>query len=108
MTQFFSSRAMNSDDDPDPASAHPCFNFPCENAGSDRCSACQAAWYCSKQCQRENWLLHIFQCDHARPIRNTAHRLDGTTHDSKVWPLFTCRSWNSLYVRRPPDGRLSS
>lgn len=33
-----------------------------------RCAACKKAWYCSSQCQRRDWVCHIFDCNPTRAI----------------------------------------
>ena len=35
-----------------------CANNGCNNPGTGRCSACNALWYCSSDCQKRDWGLH--------------------------------------------------
>ena len=37
----------------------------CEKAGRNRCSRCEDAWYCSRECQKADWKEHKKNC--ARP-----------------------------------------
>ncbi|KAJ7757491.1 hypothetical protein B0H16DRAFT_1885519 [Mycena metata] len=47
----------------------------CGDPASKRCSGCtlSTAWYCSAECQRENWVKHIFECNPRRSITTTDH-----------------------------------
>nr|XP_053626384.1 LOW QUALITY PROTEIN: uncharacterized protein LOC128684235 [Cherax quadricarinatus] len=33
-----------------------------------RCQGCRTLWYCSDQCQREDWALHSFECHNLRRL----------------------------------------
>ncbi|KAI0066362.1 hypothetical protein BV25DRAFT_1530067 [Artomyces pyxidatus] len=46
----------------------------CELTATKRCTGCGNAWYCSAQCQRKSWPIHIFDCNPRKPI-NTAYYL---------------------------------
>lgn len=43
---------------------HPCAWSGCSNRPETtrRCSGCRKAWYCSTECQKHAWTLHIFDC----------------------------------------------
>jgi len=45
-----------------------------EEANLKRCSGCQKVYYCSTECQKYDWVCHIFDCKPRRPI-NTADYL---------------------------------
>jgi hypothetical protein len=53
---------------------HLCRN--CDKPSTRRCSGCKipTARYCSEKCQRDLWVLHIFECNPKKPI-NTAYHL---------------------------------
>ncbi|KAJ7157116.1 hypothetical protein C8R46DRAFT_419767 [Mycena filopes] len=53
--------------------SHKCKN--CGDPASKRCSACSlsTAWYCSPNCQRQNWVAHIFECNPRRAITTADH-----------------------------------
>jgi hypothetical protein len=36
--------------------------FACNRPGTQRCSACQNARYCSSECQKKDWVLHKLLC----------------------------------------------
>ncbi|KAI0774669.1 hypothetical protein BD413DRAFT_535572 [Trametes elegans] len=55
-------------------STHTCPYCDMPAAKLSRCSGCKKAVYCSKECQKEHWPSHIFDCQPGRPI-NTAYRL---------------------------------
>jgi hypothetical protein len=38
-----------------------------EQPGNRKCSGCSQAWYCSKQCQKDNWYRHKFDCNGKEP-----------------------------------------
>ncbi|KAI0317011.1 hypothetical protein OF83DRAFT_193095 [Amylostereum chailletii] len=46
----------------------------CMKMSVRRCTGCDKAWYCSAQCQKKDWVQHIFDCNPKRPI-TTADRL---------------------------------
>ncbi len=47
----------------------------CDNPATKRCSSCCKKWYCSEECQKQAWPLHIFDCTpQGRPIK-TAYYL---------------------------------
>ncbi|KAF2640372.1 hypothetical protein P280DRAFT_480825 [Massarina eburnea CBS 473.64] len=46
----------------------------------NKCAGCGKAWYCSKDCQKEDWKDHKPRCLKSR----TASRLDGITHYNTV------------------------
>ena len=35
---------------------------PCGKPGTNVCSGCNAAWYCSRECQKANWRQHKKEC----------------------------------------------
>lgn len=39
-----------------------CFNGSCRERGTNRCSKCLQAWYCSQDCQRAAWKTHKPKC----------------------------------------------
>ncbi|KZT36861.1 hypothetical protein SISSUDRAFT_916495 [Sistotremastrum suecicum HHB10207 ss-3] len=47
----------------------------CNTETSKTCTGCKFAAYCSKECQRKNWILHIVECDHPPREITTADRL---------------------------------
>lgn len=55
----------------------------CGNAATKVCSGCHKAWFCSQECQRRQWPLHIFDCNPPRPP-NTAHKLGLAAHQNVV------------------------
>jgi MYND finger len=51
-----------------------CANDSCNKTATSRCSACNAVWYCSKDCQKRDWRLHKQNCNpttHAPTSQNT-------------------------------------
>ncbi|OSC97932.1 hypothetical protein PYCCODRAFT_1047383 [Trametes coccinea BRFM310] len=34
---------------------------------------CRKAWYCSQRCQKEDWIMHIFDCKLGQPISTVYH-----------------------------------
>ncbi|CDO77219.1 hypothetical protein BN946_scf184747.g32 [Trametes cinnabarina] len=38
-----------------------------------RCSSCRKAWYCSPQCQKDDWIFHVFDCKIGQPISTVYH-----------------------------------
>ncbi|KAJ3567770.1 hypothetical protein NP233_g6143 [Leucocoprinus birnbaumii] len=44
------------------------------NPPPKRCAACKKAWYCGAECQKRDWVCHIFDCNPTREI-NTADYL---------------------------------
>jgi MYND finger len=50
-----------------------------------RCSGCKdpRAWYCGKECQRESWPIHIFDCNPRKPII-TAYHLARSCYKSEL------------------------
>ncbi|KAK7063765.1 MYND-type domain-containing protein [Favolaschia claudopus] len=58
----------------------------CGEPASKRCASCTVptAWYCSSQCQRRNWVEHIFECNPRRNI-TTADYLALAIH-KKMFP----------------------
>ncbi|KAF7347379.1 MYND-type domain-containing protein [Mycena venus] len=59
-------------------------NHECRECGkpaSKRCASCtlSTAWYCSADCQRRNWIEHIFECNPRRNI-NTSDYLALAVH----------------------------
>ncbi|KAJ3569498.1 hypothetical protein NP233_g5010 [Leucocoprinus birnbaumii] len=38
-----------------------------------QCVACKKAWYCSVDCQKIDWVRHIFDCNPTRPINTADH-----------------------------------
>lgn len=51
-----------------------------KEANLKRCSACQKVFYCSSACQKDDWVVHIFDCKPRRPI-NTADHLALAVHN---------------------------
>lgn len=39
-----------------------CLSKPPQNAPLQVCGKCKCSYYCSKKCQRDDWLLHRVQC----------------------------------------------
>jgi hypothetical protein len=39
-----------------------CANIKCINKGNKRCSKCKMVYYCSKECQINNWSIHKKSC----------------------------------------------
>jgi len=48
--------------------AHHCQNDNCQKVSYSKCSACGNAYYCSKECQIENWTVHKQECEAMRNI----------------------------------------
>lgn len=51
---------------------------PCQSCGKPsgrRCAGCKSltAWYCSKECQKSYWVVHIFDCNPRRKITTADH-----------------------------------
>ena len=44
-----------------------CANDGCNKAGISHCSACNAMWYCSRDCQKRDWRLHKQSCNATTP-----------------------------------------
>lgn len=57
---------------------HMCSEYD-EPASKRRCG-CSRAWYCSKRCQKDAWVHHIFDCNPRREI-NTADYLALAVHE---------------------------
>lgn len=45
-----------------------------QEANLKRCAGCRKVYYCSTDCQKYDWVYHIFDCKPRRPI-NTADYL---------------------------------
>lgn len=41
---------------------HFCDSTSCAKNGKLRCARCQQAWYCSAECQLEDWRYHKLRC----------------------------------------------
>ncbi|KAF4566104.1 hypothetical protein EYR36_011519 [Pleurotus pulmonarius] len=60
-----------------------------DSSGSDlredfkRCSGCKKVWYCGTECQKEDWVRHIFDCDANQKI-TTAHHLALAVRDKSL------------------------
>jgi len=48
--------------------AHHCQNDNCQKVSYSKCSACGNAYYCSKECQIEDWTVHKQFCEAMRNI----------------------------------------
>ncbi|KAL4265869.1 MUB1/samB family protein [Pleurotus pulmonarius] len=48
-----------------------------------RCSACKRVWYCGPECQKDDWVRHIFDCDTNQEI-TTAHHLALAVRDKSL------------------------
>ncbi|KAF9499291.1 hypothetical protein BDN71DRAFT_1524918 [Pleurotus eryngii] len=48
-----------------------------------QCSACKKVWYCSADCQKDDWVRHIFDCDTNQEI-TTAHHLALAIRDKSL------------------------
>lgn len=51
---------------------------PCRSCGKPstrKCSGCKivTAWYCSSECQKSHWVVHIFECNPLRAITSADH-----------------------------------
>ncbi|KAI0046848.1 hypothetical protein FA95DRAFT_1312677 [Auriscalpium vulgare] len=52
---------------------HACGRPNCDKDGLKRCSGCAKVWYCGQECQRWDWVAHIFHCNPGRPITTADH-----------------------------------
>ncbi|KDQ23119.1 hypothetical protein PLEOSDRAFT_1108754 [Pleurotus ostreatus PC15] len=48
-----------------------------------RCSGCKKVWYCGPECQKDDWVRHIFDCDTNQKI-TTAHHLALAVRDKSL------------------------
>ena len=55
-----------------------CANNGCNKAGTSRCSACNAVWYCSRDCQKRDWRHHKRGCNPTTPASITSQNSDPT------------------------------
>ena len=46
---------------------HRCANDGCNKVATSRCSACNAVWYCNRDCQKRNWAVHKRVCSPTTP-----------------------------------------
>ncbi|KAF9462043.1 hypothetical protein BDZ94DRAFT_1262274 [Collybia nuda] len=53
----------------------------CNDPASRKCSGCSRVWYCKQECQRADWVRHIFDCKPRREI-NTADHLALAVHEN--------------------------
>ncbi|KAJ6601300.1 hypothetical protein DFH09DRAFT_1127382 [Mycena vulgaris] len=73
-------------------------NHECKRCGkpaSKRCSGCtlSTAWYCSADCQRQNWVVHIFECNPRRSINTGDHLAFAVEENLFPEDLQTCEDF---------------
>ncbi|KAJ7492114.1 hypothetical protein FB451DRAFT_1021003 [Mycena latifolia] len=67
----------------------------CGELASKRCSGCTLsnAWYCSADCQRRNWVKHIFECNPRRDINTTDYLALAVEENLFPEDLQTCKDF---------------
>jgi len=55
----------------------------CDEPAIKRCAGCEKVWYCSPKCQKDGWILHIFDCDSRAEI-TTAHHLVRACYKDRI------------------------
>ncbi|KAF8558341.1 hypothetical protein OG21DRAFT_1234824 [Imleria badia] len=60
------------------------YSYGYQEANLKRCAGCRKVFYCSTECQKADWVCHIFNCKPRRPI-NTADYLALAVHQN-VFP----------------------
>jgi len=46
-----------------------CIALNCRKEGKKKCSSCEGAYYCSRECQKKHWKLHKKTCQYIRTHR---------------------------------------
>jgi MYND finger len=57
---------------------HRCANDGCNKDSTSRCAACNAVWYCSKDCQKRDWRHHKPSCNPTTPAPIASQNSDPT------------------------------
>ncbi len=63
----------------------------CDEDATKKCSACKGVWYCSVNCQKEDWPDHLAWCKSYKQAhiegKITVIKADGTQTDIQIRPI---------------------
>ncbi|KZS98809.1 hypothetical protein SISNIDRAFT_447629 [Sistotremastrum niveocremeum HHB9708] len=78
----------------------------CQTPTKKTCTGCSRIAYCSKPCQKKDWITHILQCDKPGREITTADRLAGMVYNiSEYRDQQTIADWGFHLVRNREDER---